>query len=211
MDKKQNDFFNLGIAASFIWHSIWFFLLVPAGADMFASSHKSESVFLGSFLTDADFSVLKKVRPRGSDSALVFHDDLSRTKHIQKESNLIFKPDVVSDSPSLGIEKNNKISRRSAYEPVSDSISFDFSKSGDYFENIDFSDLKRMVSRQELASAVVFRIKVGFMGQVERVDVVTGSGDPALDLFMQRKIKNSLFRLPAASGSWINIKIFLKL
>jgi len=69
---------------------------------------------------------------------------------------------------------------------------------GRYLYQVDFSELRRAAGREALSRAIVFEVLLDDEGRVVHMKKISGSGDPSLDLFIQSKIDNAVFKPDAA-------------
>jgi hypothetical protein len=63
-----------------------------------------------------------------------------------------------------------------------------------FLRNVDFSDLKKMAGREEVASHMEVEVTVAAGGSVRAVRRITGSGDPILDSFIIFKLQRAVFQ-----------------
>jgi len=63
-----------------------------------------------------------------------------------------------------------------------------------FLRNVDFSDLKKMAGREEVAPQMEVEVTVAAGGSVRAVRRITGSGDPILDSFIIFKLQRAVFQ-----------------
>jgi hypothetical protein len=90
-------------------------------------------------------------------------------------------------------------------------IAFGMSDYGQYLYQADFSDLKRAAAREELSRFIVFQVFLDKTGRVLHIKKTSGSGDPFLDLFIQGKINNAVFKPSSAPrNKWMTVRFSLR-
>lgn len=114
----------------------------------------------------------------------------------------------------LFVEKMKKFPREAppaASVPSWNCIVFGLSDAGQYFMNIDFSDIIKMVTRDEFSGSVEFEVFVLSTGAIDRLQRVVGSGDPVLDNAIALRLKRAVLRSPwIQEGGRCRLKIILK-
>ena len=196
---------------SLSWHFFWAFLVVPVVKNAPYPSTRSQSVFLGPILKECDLMpfLASKEYPKGS--IPLTYEDFSRQVTFNKYSSLIYKPHVQFTDfiPKKGIPAVSG-PQPLFLGPIKD-VAFGFSDFSDYLYEGNFSDLKKIASREDLASFMDFKVLLTKKGEVKAIKKIVGSGDPALDLCVMLKLKKAIFKsyLTQQEG-WLNVRFKIK-
>lgn len=207
----SRDLLFLGLAVSLSWHILWASLIVPVIKMPVYFPKRSESVFLGSVLTESD--LLACLNPVGRKSKEIFlkHEDFSRGSYVKKWQSSMYKPMLSSQNLIFSKQPPGSTTAPPAALPVDKNISFGFSDYSNYIFRADFSELKKMASREDLSSHIDFKVLITQMGQVKSIKKVTGSGDPALDFYVMFKLKEAIFKQGLAhQEDWFNVRFKIK-
>lgn len=188
--------------AALSWHLFWFFFLVPEVKIPSYPQHKSSAVFLGAILKESDLISFSGGGQKTKIINMESQEDYAKKTYFQKELSSIHKP-VVFLKPSAGL-KTSKSSHAQVPQNVS-ALSFGVSDINHYLNNIDFSDMKNMFLREELSSAMDFKIIMNKRGIVVSIVKYVGSGDPVLDFYIMRKFKMAVFKQPFIQTGWVKV------
>lgn len=205
------DLLFLGLAVSLSWHIFWASLVVPVIQTPVYFPKRSESVFLGSVLTEFDLSAC--LNPVGRKEKEVFfrHEDFSRWTYQKKLQTSMYKPMMSSQNHIFSRQPPSSAAAPPAALPVNKNISFGFSNYSNYIFHADFSELKKMASREDLSSYIDFKVLITGQGQVKSIKKMTGSGDPALDFYVMFKLKEAIFKqVSPKQEAWFNVRFKIK-
>lgn len=189
----RKDFFVKGLVFSWVWHLFWVFCVTPVVKDGRARPVRSRSVFLGPILRKVD------VAPRAPEGqkqprVLVAGIDAGREDYFSALPKMQ-KPKARQARPRhKHIDERSRAPKASTrhYGPVAFGLK-DFTN---YVSHVDFNELKRVSDREDISSYLDLAIVVGPGGLIKDIRKVSGSGDPALDLYIMRKLKTAVFRDP---------------
>ncbi|MFH1692070.1 MAG: hypothetical protein ABIC68_05850 [Candidatus Omnitrophota bacterium] len=195
--------FSFGVIAALLWHLFWFILIMPEVKIAAYSQRKCSTVFLGSFLKDTDLMPCQ-IR---TDKKAKLQQDFSREAYFQKNFSSMHKPVVILGA--VGDVSSSEPKQRQSSQDTH-SLCFGISDVGQYLNNIDFSDMKNMFLREDLSSAIDFRIMLSKRGAVVSIVKCVGSGDPVLDFYIMRKFKMAIFKQPFVQSGWINVRFKIK-
>lgn len=205
------DFFSFGLAASLYWHIFWVLLMVPVLRMPVYKLAKSQSIFLGAILKDSDLvlspspGALKTKKPVGRTR------DLSRESYFDKTPLELRKPMVLGAYPAQAAAAKVSVPVSSgASQQALREISFGPKDFNDYAENIDLSDLKNYSTMDDLSPYADFQVFLSRAGEVSRIRKITGTGDPAVDLTLMRKLKNAVFKPFIAKEAWVRVRFNIK-
>lgn len=76
--------------------------------------------------------------------------------------------------------------------------------------HVDFNELKRVSEREDIAAYMDFTVVMGSNGLVKDIKKRSGSGDPALDLYIMRKLKTAVLRDSFPRGERIILRFKIK-
>lgn len=200
------DFFSFGVAAALLWHLFWFFLIVPEIKIPSYAKPKSDSIFLGAILQESDLLPVF-ARPRNKSFQAWSQKDYSRDIYFRKKSMMMCKPAVFSGHRQPRGKDN--IGQKQFSEKT-EMICFGLSDIGRYLSNIDFSDMKNMFLREDLSGIMDFKVLLTERGTVESIKKCIGSGDPALDFYIMRKLKMAIFKQPFIRSGWMDVRFKIK-
>ncbi len=203
---SYKNYFSFGVIAALLWHFFWFFLITPEIKIPVYSQKKGSAVFLGAILKDVDLLSSSAKASKGS-LQVKSQQDLSRDAYFQKDFSSIYKP-VVFLGPATELSSSQMGQKQISRDTRS--LCFGISDVGQYMNNIDFSDMKNMFLREDLASAIDFRIMLGKRGVVASIVKCVGSGDPVLDFYIMRKFKMAIFKQPFIRLGWINVRFKIR-
>jgi hypothetical protein len=204
------DPFSFGLSISLTWHVLLYFCLVPVLNVPKYVAIKNQSVFLGSILKDSDL-IPRQSQPKGKKlllrpldySRMIFADEFPVS--LDNKPRVHLPTDVFrQEAKGAGVIQAN------LFETVQE-ISFGFSDFSSFVSHVDFSDLKKMASREELSGSIDFKVLFNGAGEVKSIKKVAGCGDPILDLYVLIKLKNALFKLYLVRpGVWQDVKFKIK-
>lgn len=207
---SKNDFFIRGLVFSWAWHIFWVFLVVPTANDGGARFPVSRSAFLGSILQKEDVVLLPSgARPglkavsSGQDRAR--GDYFSKREEMQKPKAVVLaqgfsKKDMVGQVPRAIAS-----SRRSG-----DLVEVGLRDYSRIMGHIDFNELKRVSEREDISSFIDFSVVMGAGGLVKEIKKRSGSGDPALEFYIMRKLKAAVFREAFLRGERFILRFKIK-
>jgi len=185
-------------------------LVIPVLKVPFCEPKKSQSVFLGAILRDSDLVFFPSPQKTAGVKPLGVPKDLSRESYFDRTPFELHKPAVLLEPQALS-QKENGVSRVPPVIPREvREVSFGFRDFGEYVENIDFSDLKNYSSNDDISSYADFQVFLTQDGRVAEIKKVAGSGDPAVDLIIVRKLKKAVFKPLFAKGAWIRVRFNIK-
>jgi len=202
-----------GLGASLAWHFFWSLGIQPVPRTPSFSSIGGRAVYAGSILGDNDllpFSAGKK-KARSLFGIQERKKDVLRP--LEKVGDRTPKPEVfVSDTwPLSRAFQEDAGAQRREFSGRPRDVVFGMSDYGRFLYQADFSDLKRAADRQELRDTIVFDVFLAADGRVKKIRKIAGSGDPSLDLFIQSKINNAVFRPDASAREcWITVRFQLR-
>ncbi len=210
---RKGDFLSIGLLVSVSWHVFWACLLVPVakvGPSFFVGS---TSVFLGPILKDTDLNFLEPSSSavsatKGIDPVVSAEP---RPSYFNKTFQQIYKPKVALADLAVKNGAASVLTPSVPASPEANSISFGFSDFGRYVSNVDFSDLKRIVSREDLFPFMDFKVVLDKSGQVKSLKKVLGCGDPLLDFYVMLKLEKAIFKVtPSFPEATLDIRFKLK-
>jgi hypothetical protein len=205
-------FFHFGLAVSLSWHFVWAFVFVPSKPSFVFLPAEGQAIFLGSLLKGPDLAPASKTAGSNTRPAFIVRrqDDFSRKAYFEKTSVLVYKPKPVYGTQSVQAPVASLLARPAeTAEPKMD-ITFGFADAANYLEYTNFSDLKNLVSKEDLAALIEFKVLVSRDGQVEMVKKINSSGDPAVDLSIMRQLKKAILKNPPNEESWVRIRIRIR-
>ncbi len=207
----SRDFLSFGLIVSLACHFFLGILVVPVMKDIPDAAIKSSSVFLGSFLKEQD--LLPSFIPKNNavENPSLRFMDFSKRRDFNKESNPVDKPNIFFAHLAPKNREPMTVSEKKPAQAVT-GIAFGFSDFSDYLYQADFSDLKKMALREELASFMDFRVLLSGKGEVKAIKKIIGSGDPAFDLYVILKLKKAIFKsyLYRQQEGWLNVRFRVK-
>lgn len=208
---SKRDFFARGLALSLGWHFIWFFLMVPVIQKQGYTPHAHRSIFLGSILKEGDFSFTDPVLKGEHVRSPISVKDLSRDGYFEKSYDLFVKPKAARRStatiPAL-VYARPAVS--SLVSPIVGDIQFGLLDYAYYLDHVEFAELKRISTREDVSECLDFRVLLGAAGVVRDIKKTSGSGDPGLDFYIMRKLKNAIFKENFAQGVWFGVRFKIK-
>ncbi len=198
------------LAFSLFWHLFWLLLFMPVLNNSNPRVYLTSTSFLGNILKDSDF-VLCKIREGGRKTSHSVSVNKFKDNYFSKEPSLSLKPKV----PVAGYIKDNqfifeKITHSKSEVTAAKKIVFGLDDYGDYLDKVDFAELKRVSSRDDIAAYVDFRIFLGRAGEVLKIKKTGASGDPVLDLYIIRKLKTAIFRQTLSHNTWMDLRFKIK-
>lgn len=215
---KRGDSF-WGVLLSLLWHSFWFLFFIPIFPSPHFRSASSRAIFLGDILKSSDFSVSSRNGMSWNrEVAGVFSEknvsvDFSRDL-FDKEDASFFKPEArLYEEPQNLTLVNVSRSNLSAAEDLfldPDKVTFGLEDYTKFVSGVDFSDLKRVPSREDISSFLEFYLVVGPDGRVLSIKKISGSGDPALDGAVIRKLRLGLFHRSFCGRGEVRVRFYLK-
>ncbi|OIO35819.1 MAG: hypothetical protein AUJ74_04965 [Candidatus Omnitrophica bacterium CG1_02_44_16] len=209
------DFLSFGLAASLLSHILLIFIFVPVLSSSAFKAPGSSTFFLGAFLKGQDLSVVKQAgsaEPSSRGNIFVSYKT-SQAPYFVRSFQQVYKPKVPIKGLPLAIDETKAAPRKIlSGAPLGRQISFGFSDFTRYVANVDFADLKRMASREDLFSAVAFKIILYRNGEVRSIKKTMGCGDPILDFYVMLKLRNARFlAVPEEEGAEVNVRFKIKL
>ena len=185
--------------------------MVPVIQKQGYTPYTNRSIFLGSILKKEDLSFTDPVLKREHVRSSIRGKDLSRDEYFKKSYDLFAKPKVarrsVAGVPALGYARPSASSLASL---ITGNIQFGLLDYSSYLDRVEFAELKRISAREDVSEFLDFRVLLGASGVVRDIKKISGSGDPALDLYIMRKLKNALFKENFAQGVWWNVRFKIK-
>jgi len=198
-----------GLFVSLVAHILLFVCITPVLMAKRMDYAQSQTFFWGPILTEVD--VTGALNPKGEAKRKIFVD----TRDLAKETSL-GKPTSTVSKPNINLKaflKKDKVAFSREPSPASlvvRDISFGFSDYADYVSGVDFADLEKMASRDELSRTIDFQVKLTETGEVKWIKKSAGSGDPILDLEVMLKLKKAFFKVPSGAPNSLSIRFKLK-
>jgi hypothetical protein len=210
----HHDFLSFGLSISLLWHISLIFIVVPVLSCSVFSAPRSSTFFLGALLDDRDLAVLQQTKSSqpGPRKVSFINDKISQASYFDRSFQQVYKPRVLLKGLALVRDETITMPRQiSSGVSLGRQVSFGFSDFWRYVVNVDFSDLKRMASREDLFPVVVFKITLYTNGEVRSIKKVTGCGDPFLDFYVMLKLKNARFlAVPEKEGASVDVRFEIK-
>lgn len=195
---------------SWAWHIFWVFLVVPTAHDGTARSFASRSAFLGAILQKEDVA-LRPSGPRAELKAVSSGKDRARADYFSKRKEMQ-KPKAVLKAKEFA-KMNVFLEEPRTTKPFRRSGDLVVVGLKDYFRtmgHVDFDELKRVSEREDIASFMDFSVVMGSAGLIKDIRKRSGSGDPALDLYIMRKLKTAVFREAFPRGERFILRFKIK-
>jgi len=197
-------FLLFGLFFSLLWHFVWGMGLVPVLSSGRYEKIGGHAIYAGAFLKPSDFFPFRPqvTRQKNAFGILAGSEAVPRPA-LEKIEGGAPKPEILL----AGVPSSSASGRRGPdiEQPVSakreggeGSLAFGMSDYGRYLYQVDFSELRRAAGREALSRAIVFEVLLDDEGRVVQMKKISGSGDPSLDLFIQSKIDNAVFKPDAA-------------
>ena len=211
---QHHDFLTFGLSVSLLWHISLIFIIVPVLSSAVFTVPRSSTYFLGALLKDQDLAVLRqdKNEEQPARKASLLDDKSSKALYFNRPFQQVYKPKVpLKAVPMARDDIKVMLPAGLLAEPLGRDIAFGFSDFSRYVANVDFSDLKRMASREDLFGAVVFKITLYNNGEVRSIKKIMGCGDPILDFYVMLKLKNARFlAVPDEEGAVVDVRFRIK-
>lgn len=195
------------------WHFFWCFFVTPVFTVSRERAIQGQAVYAGAVLGPYDFlpPSLQGVEKRNAFNASVPEKNDPRISPEKVEGDAL-KPQARFAqaggsrlAAALDKEKDKSVRR------ADQDIVFGMSDYGFYLYQVDFSDLKRAAAREDLSRYIVFQVFLDKTGRVVKSRKESGSGDPFLDLFIQGKINNAVFKPGVAPRErWVTVRFVLR-
>ncbi|MFH0940660.1 MAG: energy transducer TonB [Candidatus Omnitrophota bacterium] len=214
----HQDFLSFGLSISLLWHISLIFIIVPVLSCSVFTAPGSSTFFLGALLKDQDLVPLQQtesaqLRPK----KISFVSDktrqgLAQDSYFDRSFQQVYKPKVLLKAVPLARDETKATPPQTIGGALlGRQVSFGFSDFSRYVANVDFSDLKRMASREDLFGAVVFKITLYRNGEVRSIKKITGCGDPILDFYLMLKLKNARFlAVPEKEEAVVDVRFKIK-
>ena len=190
----HKDFFIHGILASLLWHFSWVLILFPIVRYPQYRAPVTRAIFLGSILNRDDFDVSgsKEIEQKITSKTPV---DLSRSDYFIKTLAMPQKPKASLVYQAKRVFPD-RLFREFDRQPVDTSavVVFGLHDFARYLDNVDFAELKRVSTREDLREGIDLELTLGDGGVIDNVEKISGSGDPVLDLYILRKFKTAIFK-----------------
>ncbi|HAJ56857.1 MAG TPA: hypothetical protein DCL35_03695 [Candidatus Omnitrophica bacterium] len=199
-----------GLAISLSMHLFWFFLFVPVVKSQASAYHAGSSFFLGSILQGDDLRYFPAGLAR-NDKRFFLTQDLGRGDYFKKADGVFSKPKVYG---SAAIKYDRQARPQAKLTSISGDagrdIVFGISDFSDHLDNVDFAELKRISTREDVSGFIEVQVLLGAGGTVKNIKKVTGSGDPILDLYCIRKFRTAVFKDFLHQGKLVNVRFKIK-
>ncbi len=200
---------------SLLWHFFWCFGLVPVLSRGPYEKARGQAIYAGAFLKLSDFFPFppQTARYKSVFSALDRPEGVPRPV-LEKIEGEAPKPEILlaaarSSVKVSGVNVERPDLQKSGGE--AGDVEFGMSDYDRYLYQADFSDIRRAASREALSHVIVFQVFLDDKGRVVHIKKISGSGDPPLDLFIQSKIDNAVFKPDAAPrGRWVTVRFSLR-
>ncbi len=195
--KRSSSFFLGGAVASLGLHLFFFGLLTPRlTAERYAAS-QPHAVFLGAVLSRGDVRTVGVSLQEGGaalDAVLCPAAARAASYHV-KAPQVPLKPlPALTQAPVVGVPEALPVPSRGPRIPAGATrVSFYLFDPPAFLLNVDFSDLKKMVGREEVAAYMECALTLTADGSVSAVRRITGSGHPILDSFIIFKLQRAVF------------------
>ncbi len=198
---------------SLLWHFFWGIGLVPVLSWRHYGKISGRTVYVGSFLKPSDFLPFRPQASRQKNAFGVLDGaEAAPSPALEKIEGDAPKPEnpFAGVRPSVSTKIPSQVPERKR-GPGEEVLAFGMADYGRYLYQADFSDLRRAVGRQALSRVIVFEVLLDDDGRVARIKKISGSGDPSLDLFIQSKIDNAVFKSDVAPrGRWFTVCFSLR-
>jgi len=210
----HNDFLSFGLSVSLLWHISLIFIIVPVLSCSVFTASRSSTFFLGALLKDQDLAVLPHAKSAelGPKKSSFASDKIAQDLYFNRFFQQVYKPRVPLKGLPL-VQDETKVMPRQILPgaPLGRQISFGFSDFWRYVANVDFSDLKRMASREDLFPTVIFNITLYRNGDVRFIKKTMGCGDPILDFYIMLKLKKARFlAVPEEEEAEVEVRFKIK-
>jgi hypothetical protein len=189
-----------GLFFSLLWHFVWGIGLVPVLSSGHYEKIRGRAIYAGAFLNPSDFFP-SPPQATGQKNAFGIPGGPEAVPRsaLEKIEGGAPKPEILLAGVrqvGAGGNRGPVIERHAPEERAGGegSLSFGMSDYSRYLYQADFSDLRRAAGRDALSRAIVFEVLLDNEGRVVRMKKISGSGDPSLDLFIQSKIDNAVFK-----------------
>ncbi len=196
--KRRPCIFPGAAAAALGLHFLFFGLLTPRlTAERYAVS-QPQAVFLGAVLgrRDAGSIGISVQQGGGALDAVLRPAAAQAVSYHAKDPQVPLKP-LPALTEALVTGGPMVLPPTAALPPVQagpTQISFYLFDPPPFLLNVDFSDLEKMVGREEVAAYMECALTVTAGGSVRAVRRITGSGHPILDSFIIFKLQRAVFR-----------------
>ncbi|MBI5872802.1 MAG: hypothetical protein HZB36_01490 [Candidatus Omnitrophica bacterium] len=209
-ESVRKHFFPVALVISLLGHLLWTFLIVPVIKSPIPALHISRSVFLGSILKSEDISGYQSSAFR-VEKKFSFPEDMSRGNYFNKSFSAFYKPKapVPLSSEIKELPRSSTLELSSPAASSAD-IVFGISDFSRYLDNVDFAELKRVSSREDVSGSILVQVLLREGGLVEDIRVKAGSGDPLVDLYIIRKLRTAVFKEFLPNSRWVNVRIRIK-
>jgi|GEM_PF-2383811 len=195
---RPSSFFFGAAAASLGLHLFFFGLLTPRlDAPVYAPS-EPQAVFLGAVLQRDDVSAFGTSRQGAgrAPDAVLRPQAGGPTAYRVKDPQAPLKPlPALTEALVEGVPPVLPAPSCGPGVPAGPSrISFYLFEPPAVLLNVDFSDLGKMVGREEVSAQMECELTLTADGKVAAVRRITGSGNPILDSFIVFKLQRAVFR-----------------
>jgi len=200
--------FVAGAAASVGLHFLFFGVVAPSLMPSSYAACQPQAVYVGAVLTPRDLDALG-IPGRGMDAEIrgLAVSEASARGLRSKEPQTSFKPlpVVTSWTGTAGDGPRTRV-RRPFGTADAARLSFYLFAPPDVLRNVDFSDLRKMVEREDVMGQMEVVVTVGPDGCVRAVRRIVGSGHPILDSFILFKLQRAVF-----GGDLLSTERFVRL
>ncbi|MGE5279638.1 MAG: hypothetical protein ACM3L6_02695 [Deltaproteobacteria bacterium] len=209
------SFFAVGAAASLGMHLFFFGGLTPRMAPERFSLCQPSAVFLGAALSPSDIAALRMPLSDARRQAQIpLPPAGNRPDYHAKQAPAPIKPlPDLTDHPVTVArpQEPSRAASRSGGALTGERLRFYLFEPPAVVSNVDFSDLRKMAEREDVAAEMELAVTLGPGGSVRRVQRIVGSGNPILDSFVIFKIQRAVFLIAGADeGAVLRLSLRLK-
>ncbi len=194
---RSSSFFIGGAVASLGLHLLFFGLLTPCLTPERYAFSRWDAVFLGAILARVDLKTVGVSLQEGGTAlgAVLLAPGKAASYHA-KEPQAPLKPlPALAEMSVMGAPQESPVPAHGAGAPRSPArVHFYLFDPPAFLRNVDFSDLKKMVEREDVAAHMECALTLTPDGRVRAVRRITGSGHPILDSFIIFKLQRAVFQ-----------------
>ncbi len=194
---QASSFFIGGAVASLGLHLLFFGFLTPCLTPERYAFSRPQAVFLGAILARSDVETLGASSQEGGSAlgAVLHPAGAEAASYHVREPQVPLKPlpvltqaSVVETPQESPVPARGPAARRGPAR-----VDFYLFDPPAFLRNVDFSDLKKMVGREDVAAHMECALTLTPDGRVRAVRRITGSGHPILDSFIIFKLQRAVF------------------
>lgn len=174
-------------------------------------SSPTQTLYMGSILKEADVAAARAV---GRVSVLTAPDlkDHAKNTYFAKGMDGALKPRA--GVGALSEEKKSYpgtgVALRQEHAVQQGEVSFSIGNYSDILTDIAFHDIRGLLKREDIGGVMEFQAAVSLDGRIGSLEKTVGSGDPLLDAYVVRKLKNAVFKHPPVGRLRVKIRFHLR-